>query len=88
VKIDYSFISEIQHSKKGSALVAAIIGMAHGLAINIIAEGVENTIQSDYLESLNCNIMQGFLFSKPVAVSGFLNTIATQHDNFPTLSSA
>jgi EAL domain-containing protein (putative c-di-GMP-specific phosphodiesterase class I) len=89
VKIDYSFISEIEHSKKGSALVAAIVGMAHGLAINIIAEGVENTIQSEYLESLNCNIMQGFLFSKPVEVSSFLNTVATQHhDNFPTLSSA
>ena len=88
VKIDYSFISEIEHSKKGAALVAAIVGMAHGLAINIIAEGVENTNQSEYLESLNCNIMQGFLFSKPVEVSSFLNTVATQHNNFPTLSNA
>ena len=88
MKIDYSFISEIEHSKKGAALVAAIVGMAQGLGINIIAEGVENTNQSDYLESLGCHIMQGFLFSKPVPVNDFLRTVAAQHDNYSTLSSA
>ncbi len=82
VKIDYSFISEIEHSKKGAALVAAIIGMAHGLGINIIAEGVENTSQSEYLESLDCHVMQGFLFSKPVAINEFLHTVATRRNNF------
>ena len=88
VKIDYSFISEIEHSKKGAALVAAIIGMAKGLGINIIAEGVENTTQSDYLENLDCHIMQGFLFSEPVKVNDFLKTVATQQNNFSNLSSA
>lgn len=88
VKIDYSFISEIEHSKKGAALVAAIVGMAQGLGIDIIAEGVENSAQSDYLESLNCYIMQGFLFSEPVAVSEFLNSVASQQDIFTGLSSA
>ncbi len=89
VKIDYSFISEIEHSKKGAALVSAIVGMAHGLGINIIAEGVENTHQSDYLEELGCYIMQGFLFSKPVAVDQFLHAVATQQDNnISTMSTA
>ena len=86
MKIDYSFISEIEHSKKGAALVAAIVGMAHGLGINIIAEGVENTAQADYLESLDCHIMQGFLFSKPVSVKEFLNTVASQNNIFSDLS--
>ena len=88
VKIDYSFISEIEYSKKGAALVAAIVGMAHGLGIDIIAEGVENTNQSDYLESLGCHIMQGFLFSRPVKVHEFLNRVATQHEDISSLSNA
>jgi len=88
VKIDYSFISEIEHSKKGAALVAAIVGMAHGLGINIIAEGVENTNQLDYLENLDCHVMQGFLFYKPLPVTGFLNIVATQLENFSSLTSA
>ena len=88
VKIDYSFISEIEHSKKGAALVAAIVGMAHGLGIDIVAEGVENTNQSEYLESLDCHIMQGYLFGKPVDINSFLRNIALQHENLSTVSSA
>ncbi|NNE62566.1 MAG: EAL domain-containing protein [Gammaproteobacteria bacterium] len=78
VKIDYSFISEIEHSKKGAALVSAIVGMAHGLGINIIAEGVENERQSEYLQSLDCHVMQGYLFSKPVTVNEFLESVTIQ----------
>jgi diguanylate cyclase (GGDEF)-like protein len=88
VKIDHSFISEIEHSKKGAALVAAIVGMAEGLGINIIAEGVESISQSDYLEGLGCHTMQGFLFSKPVPVADFLNIVVTQRENTSKLSSA
>ena len=78
VKIDYSFVSEIEHSRKGAALVAAIVGMAHGLGIDIVAEGVENNQQAEYLESLGCHIMQGFMFSKPVKVEQFLEMVITQ----------
>lgn len=86
LKIDYSFVSEIEHSKKGAALVAAIVGMAHGLGINIIAEGVENTNQLEYLESLDCHVMQGFLFSRPVAVDSFLNKVAIQHNKLSSIA--
>ncbi len=81
VKIDYSFVSEIERSKKGAALVAAIVGMAHGLGIDIIAEGVENNRQCEYLEELGCPVMQGFLFGKPVAVDAFLNAVTEQQRN-------
>ena len=87
VKIDYSFVAEIEHSKKGAALVAAIVGMAQGLGINVIAEGVESTAQSEYLESLGCHIMQGYLFGRPVAVNDFLGAVARQHGNTTSLSS-
>ena len=88
IKIDYSFISEIEHSKKGAALVAAIVSMAHALDINIIPEGVENTNQSDYLEGLGCQIMQGYLFSKPVSVTDFLDVVANQHKESSSLANA
>ncbi len=88
VKVDYSFVSEIEHSKKGAALVAAIVGMAQGLGIAIVAEGVENEIQSNYLEKLGCHTMQGFYFSKPLQVEEFLHTIATQQPDSASLSSA
>ncbi len=81
IKIDYSFTSEIEHSKKGAALVAAIVGMAHGLGIHIVAEGVENTTQSDYLRSIGCSTMQGFLFSKPVSVNKFLEMVSEQKNH-------
>jgi diguanylate cyclase (GGDEF)-like protein/PAS domain S-box-containing protein len=88
VKIDYSFVSEIEHSSKGAALVAAIVGMAHGLGIDLVAEGVENNHQAEYLESLGCHIMQGFLFSKPLKVEEFLERVATQQAAIPNLSKA
>jgi diguanylate cyclase (GGDEF)-like protein/PAS domain S-box-containing protein len=88
VKIDYSFISEIEVSKKGSALVAAIVGMADGLGINVIAEGVENMSQSNYLESLGCHTMQGFLYSRPAPVDDFLNAVAIQHEQVTILSNS
>ena len=88
VKIDYSFVSEIEHSEKGAALVAAIVGMAQGLGIGIVAEGVENTSQSDYLEKLGCHVMQGYLFSRPVAVDDFLGRIVTQKEDYSSLSNA
>ncbi len=88
VKIDYSFVSEIEHSEKGAALVAAIVGMAQGLGIDIVAEGVENVNQSDYLEELGCHVMQGYLFSRPVAVTDFLGRVATQKESYSSLSNA
>ena len=87
VKIDYSFVTEIEHSRKGAALVAAIVGMAHGLGIDLVAEGVENSVQAEYLESLGCYTMQGFMFSKPLAVEQFLQLVADQRATIPGLSS-
>jgi EAL domain-containing protein (putative c-di-GMP-specific phosphodiesterase class I) len=88
VKIDYSFVSEIEHSRKGAALVAAIVGMAHGLGIDIVAEGVENEHQAEYLKSLGCHTMQGYLYSKPVKIDEFLERVVAQQAAVPSLSNA
>ena len=88
IKIDYSFISEIERSGKGAALVAAIVGMAQGLGIKTIAEGVENANQSEYLEGLGCHLMQGFLFSEPVKIDCFLDRVSSQNSELSSLSNA
>jgi EAL domain-containing protein (putative c-di-GMP-specific phosphodiesterase class I) len=62
--------------------------MAHALGINIIPEGVENTNQLNHLEGLDCHIMQGFLFSKPLPVTDFLKNVASQHEKRSSLANA
>jgi EAL domain-containing protein (putative c-di-GMP-specific phosphodiesterase class I) len=62
--------------------------MAHGLGIDLVAEGVENDYQADYLESLGCHTMQGFLFSKPLKVDEFLNRVSAQQAAIPNQSNA
>jgi len=71
LKIDRSFVSEMTASQGGLALVSTIINLAHSLKLNVVAEGVETEEQTRLLRLLNCDEMQGFLFSKPVPVEVF-----------------
>ena len=64
LKIDKSFISSIHISEGGTSIVNAIIAMAKGLNLNLIAEGVETDPQLEYLKGLGCNEIQGYLFGK------------------------
>jgi len=66
VKLDGSFVSGIGTCGSGSAIVAAVIGLAHRLEMNVVAEGVETEAQADYLRSEGCDVLQGFLYSRPV----------------------
>ena len=66
LKIDQSFIKEMVPNEP-SPIVNAIVGMGKGLNLNVVAEGVETEAQLDILRSLDCNEMQGFLFSAPVS---------------------
>jgi len=67
LKIDRSFISEIRSSKDRNSIVTAIIAMARELNLEIVAEGVENQGQMDYLRALNCCKAQGYLLGYPVS---------------------
>ncbi|MGB5716675.1 MAG: EAL domain-containing protein, partial [Gammaproteobacteria bacterium] len=66
VKIDRSFIRDITSDPDDAAIVGAIIVMAHNMELRVIAEGVETQQQLDFLHSLQCDEIQGFLFSPPV----------------------
>lgn len=67
LKIDRSFVSEIQLGKENSAIVKAIVTLAHMLNMDVIAEGIETNAQLDQLKLLQCEHGQGYFFSKPLS---------------------
>jgi EAL domain-containing protein (putative c-di-GMP-specific phosphodiesterase class I) len=71
VKIDRSFIQEMDNGKEGLKLVSVIVNLAHSLKLTVVAEGVETQRQSRLLRLLRCDEMQGFLFSKPLPAVDF-----------------
>lgn len=66
LKIDQSFVREIESSSRNEEIVDIIITLAHKLDMNVIAEGIENVQHQEILKSLNCEYGQGFFFSKPL----------------------
>ncbi|REK69430.1 phosphodiesterase [Paenibacillus paeoniae] len=67
LKIDRSFVRDIQQDPSDAEIVAAIIAMAHNLNIQVIAEGVETEEQMEFLKKHQCDEMQGFYWSPPVS---------------------
>ncbi|QBC28320.1 bifunctional diguanylate cyclase/phosphodiesterase [Methylomonas sp. LW13] len=72
LKIDRSFVHNIGIKTSDAVIVQTIIGMAHNLEIEVIAEGVETEAQRLFLEQHGCHACQGFLFSKPVPIDEFM----------------
>ena len=66
LKIDASFIRDLTENKDDQQIVNAIIAMAHSLDLKVIAEGVETEEQARFLIDCSCDMVQGFLYSKPL----------------------
>jgi diguanylate cyclase (GGDEF)-like protein len=66
LKIDRSFVNNMDDGQQGLLLVSTIINLAHSLKLKVVAEGVETAEQEDMLRARGCDEMQGFLLSKPV----------------------
>ncbi len=71
LKIDRSFIMEVDKDADDKAIVTAIIAMSHSLGLKIVAEGVETKPQLEFLNTLGCDQIQGFFFSKPLPKDEF-----------------
>jgi EAL domain-containing protein (putative c-di-GMP-specific phosphodiesterase class I) len=75
LKIDRSFIRDLQEDWNNRALVEAIIAMAKSVRLEIVAEGVENEEQLEFLRRREVNIVQGYLFSPPVSAEKFCDML-------------
>ena len=71
LKIDRSFLREIEHNPHSSRLLQAVIGLAENLGMDVITEGVENEQQLNVLLKMGCSHFQGYYFSRPVIIADF-----------------
>jgi diguanylate cyclase (GGDEF)-like protein/PAS domain S-box-containing protein len=91
LKIDQSFVSMIHTGTEQLPILSAMIAMAHGLGLTVTAEGVETSAQARYLMNLDCDSLQGYLFSSPQPESGLPPALdqaaraiaALRHDRVP-----
>ena len=68
LKIDRSFIIDVESNEENRAIIASIIYMAHRLQLSTVAEGIENSNQLEYIKNQQCDIYQGFYFSRPLPI--------------------
>jgi len=72
VKIDKEFLSEVTSDDTAAAIVSYVINLAHTLQLKVVAEGVETEEQYTFLRHYGCDLLQGYLFSRPLPASGVL----------------
>ena len=78
LKIDKTFVSDVCRDPHDTAIVRAIINLGHALDLTVIAEGVETKEQLQYLSALECDVVQGFLFSKALPATAFEELLIEQ----------
>ncbi|HUB31036.1 MAG TPA: EAL domain-containing protein [Terracidiphilus sp.] len=71
LKIDKSFVSNMENDERSLSIVKTIISLAHNLGMKVVAEGVETLGQLEMLRELDCDSAQGYYFSRPVAAASF-----------------
>jgi diguanylate cyclase (GGDEF)-like protein/PAS domain S-box-containing protein len=79
LKMDQSFVRDLTVDSNDAAIATAVIGLGHGLNLNVLAEGVETQGQIDYLRGLKCDQVQGFVVSEPVPPNTFAKLLDQQN---------
>lgn len=69
LKLDRSFVQDIESDSNDAAICSATVALGHNLGLEMVAEGVETKVQHDFLATLGCDVLQGFLYSRPLPVS-------------------
>lgn len=80
VKIDQAFIRGLGESSEDAAITRAIIAMAHGLSLKVVAEGVEREEQLEFLRAERCDEVQGYLISRPVKAAALAGLLRAQEN--------
>ena len=78
LKIDKAFVSNLENDPANTAILKAIIVLGQSLGMKVIAEGVETRFQHDYLQSIGCDELQGYYFSKPIPAIEFEKLLQDQ----------
>jgi len=76
LKVDKSFVDEILTQGENAKLVESIISLAHNFALDVVAEGVEEQAQVEFLEKIDCDYIQGYYYSKPLSAAQFVAFMA------------
>ena len=79
LKIDRTFIADLMTSEANASIVRATIGLAKGLHLRTVAEGVETRAQADFLVRHGCDVLQGFLFARPMEPAAFMSFAQASH---------
>jgi diguanylate cyclase (GGDEF)-like protein len=75
LKIDRSFVQEVEHPDDRAPLLVAMIRLAHDLGMSVVAEGIETEVQAAFLRDQGCDVGQGYLFSRPVPAPALLEQL-------------
>lgn len=76
LKIDRSFIEQVDENSTGAPVVQAILGLAAALRLHVVAEGVERPCQADFLRSVGCPAAQGYLYGRPMPAEDLTNALS------------
>lgn len=80
LKIDRSFVSSVQNNVDDATIVKAIINLAHSLNMQVIAEGAETMEQVDFLREHNCDLVQGYYFSRPISYGDLITLLELERE--------
>ncbi|MEN9480546.1 MAG: hypothetical protein RLZZ298_1941 [Pseudomonadota bacterium] len=73
LKLDQSFVKDIESDVSDAAICSATVALGHNLGLELVAEGVETQAQRDFLTELGCDVLQGYLYSKPLPASEIID---------------
>ncbi|HQQ63358.1 MAG TPA: GGDEF domain-containing response regulator [Pseudomonadales bacterium] len=85
LKIDQSFVRDLTNSPDDAVIATAIIGLSHNLNMRVIAEGVENAEVLEFLAKQNCDMYQGYYYSKPLPVGDFIVVLKRELADTPAV---
>ncbi len=81
VKIDMRFLQNLDTSERGRIILGTVVDMTRKMGLETVVEGVENSYQYDYIHKLQCQMIQGFYFSKPMPISDFTQMLKKRVNN-------